>query len=209
MLWWVCGIMAQTIAKASSVGACAILFPTFCRPLPFSMLDEMFGNTIRHWVWVHVLHFPLTGFHVNSYVYMAMQRMCLRAFVFDDWFMSYLLRTLSAIGLWRRTVLRCPSCRWRFTLAAFTRCRLPTLLLLQKLCAPRGSECILYTSQHVAHTEEYSFLYEQRHMFTLHEVLVHVGWAEPGPRSSNAHFCKAKLHFTDFSVVFLMRGSKL
>ena len=30
---------------------------------------------------------------------------------FDDWFMSYLFRTLSAIGLWRRTVLRCPSCR--------------------------------------------------------------------------------------------------
>ena len=29
----------------------------------------------------------------------------------DDWFMSYLFRTLSAICLWRRTVLRCPSCR--------------------------------------------------------------------------------------------------
>ena len=46
------------------------------------MLDEMFGNTIRHWVWVHVLHFPLTSFHVNSYVYMAMQRMCLRVLFF-------------------------------------------------------------------------------------------------------------------------------
>ena len=91
--------MAQTIAKASSVAACTILFPTFCRSLPFSMLDEMFGNAIRHWVWVHVLHFPLTSFHVNSYVYMAMQRMCLRAlFFFDDWFMSYLFRTLSAIS---------------------------------------------------------------------------------------------------------------
>ena len=35
---------------------------------------------------------------MNFYVYMAMQRMCLRALFFDDWFMSYLFKTLSAIG---------------------------------------------------------------------------------------------------------------
>ena len=30
------------------------LFPTFCRSLSFSVLDEMFGNMIVHCVWVHV-----------------------------------------------------------------------------------------------------------------------------------------------------------
>ena len=97
MLWWVFGIMAQTIAKASSVAACTILFPTFCRPLPFSMLDEMFGNTIRHWVWVHVLHFPLTSFHVNSYVYMAMQRMCLRALF---WRLVHVVFVQDVVSYW-------------------------------------------------------------------------------------------------------------
>ena len=52
----------------------------------------MFGNTIRHWAWVHVLHIPFTSIHVNSSsVFMAVPCMfvrvsvcvCVCVFLFD------------------------------------------------------------------------------------------------------------------------------